>query len=114
MLFFVLLRGTNETVVQSVQTKSKVLCASVDPALIASEACASAEWILTAEQASPMVWDTSADFGPGVKSDASTGLRTLSFAGGEEGEEIVLDLGVEVRSCTYCAVLDWTGPYVCM
>lgn len=49
-----------------------------------------------------MVWDNNAKFGPGVKVDSSTGLRTLRLTGddAQEGAEAVLDLGVEVSEPT--------------
>lgn len=76
------------------------MCASVDPALHDSETCHSASWALPLSAVREAVWDKDVSMGPGVELDASSELRTLRLKAGAEaheaGEEIVLNLGVNV------------------
>lgn len=87
-------------VTQQVENKGGVVCAAMDSALSGSEACYSATWVLPPHMANDAMED-GISMGPGVEVDLSTGLKTLRLrsAPGEKAsnEEVVLDLGVEVR-----------------
>lgn len=78
-----------------------MVCAAVDPALSASEACYSATWALPPQTLRERAWEKGASMGPGVEQDLSTGLRVLRLKGGAGAkggdEDVVLDLDVEVR-----------------
>lgn len=75
------------------------MCASVDPNLVDSDACAFAQWAVPVVDAKAYLSGNNVYMGPGVKVDYSSGLRTLSLQGGDDAEEgVPLDLTAEVKS----------------
>lgn len=86
------------SVVEAVGRNGGVVCASLDSTLLYSEACAGAHLAMpTADPADPL-WAKASRMGPGVVVDSSSGLKTLTLSKGDEGEEAVLDMSVEVRN----------------